>query len=103
MTVLGGFHGTLFTDGYQVYQMLDGVQNANCWAHVRRPFTTIMTNDVTARQFVHLIDQLFVIEQGLTKATPERRMAVRLEKSKPTIDEFWQLIAKTHALPKSQL
>lgn len=103
MTVLGGFQGTLFTDGYQVYQMLDGVQHVNCWVHVRRSFTTIMTSHETARQFVHLIDQLFVIEQGLTKATAERRMAVRLEKSKPIVDKFWQLITTTHALPKSQL
>ena len=35
---LNGFKGILVTDGYSLYNNIEGVTYAECWAHVRRYF-----------------------------------------------------------------
>lgn len=108
---LKGYEGLLHTDGYQVYHNLPpGITVIGCWAHVRRRFEQIIKNmsrgkrkDSDAQTALDYIGALFVLEKKFADLTPEKRMAARLEESKPVSDAFFAWAAGLGALPKSPL
>jgi transposase len=67
--LLGGYHGTVVTDGYYVYQRLrdqpgTDFRLAFCWSHVRRGFLEASPSYREARAVVALIDELFAVERA---------------------------------------
>jgi len=109
---LGHFEGILQSDGYAAYDHLGGAKivHAACWAHARRKFfqaVELNPKDQQAISIVAQMDKLFEIEAEAREESlsPEARHAMRLEKSKPLLDEIKSQIetARSGALPKSVL
>ncbi len=120
---LQGFRGTLHADGYQVYDSLEAVRVAGCWAHARRGFDEARRSmkslpaAAKARTPEHrgleFCNDLFAIERKAAQQAKERgqgldaaaRLAYRREKSAPKLEEFhqWLLAQSTTVRPKSAL
>jgi transposase len=109
---LGNFEGILQTDGYAAYDHVGGpkIVHAACWAHARRKFfqaVELNPKDQRAIAIVAQMDALFEIEAQARQGalSPEARLSLRLEKSKPLVDEIKSRIetARAAALPKSLL
>jgi len=109
---LGHFEGILQSDGYAAYDQVGGAKivHAACWAHARRKFfqaVELNPKDQQAISIVAQMDKLFEIEAAAREESlsPEARHAMRLEKSKPLLDEIKAQIetARSGALPKSVL
>jgi transposase len=88
---LGKFRGTLQADAYagfnQLYQ--DGrIQQASCWAHVRRHFYDLEQAHASpvAREALARIGALYAIEEQIRGKPPDQRRAVRQVQSKPLLD-----------------
>jgi transposase len=109
---LGNFEGILQSDGYGAYDHVGGagIVHAACWAHARRKFfeaVKLNPKDQTSIRIVAQIDELFAVDaqarqEGLTQSD---RQLLRLEKSKPLVDQIKTAIQATRAdaLPKSAL
>lgn len=109
---LGNFEGILQSDGYGAYNHVGGagIVHAACWAHARRKFfeaVKLNPKDQTSIRIVAQIDELFAIDaqarqEGLTQTD---RQLLRLEKSKPLVDQIKTSIQaiRADALPKSAL
>ena len=83
---LGGFEGTLLTDGYSAYDSLPDVILANCMAHARRKFDeAAATSPIIAAQVIVLIGKLYQIESECASLDADARRAVRQEKSAPIL------------------
>jgi transposase len=89
------FRGTLQADGYagfdQIYEM-GQIQEAACWAHVRRKFYDIEVahKSAAAREALERIAALYGIEKEIHGRTPEERCAVRNERSRPLLESLKQ-------------
>ena len=109
---LGNFEGILQSDGYGAYDQIggEGIVHAACWAHARRKFfdaVKLNPKDQTSIQIVAQMNELFAIDAkardgGLSQID---RHLLRLEKSKPLLDQIKAAIeaARAAALPKSAL
>ena len=109
---LGNFAGILQSDGYGAYDQIggEGIVHAACWAHARRKFfdaVKLNPKDQTSIQIVAQMNELFAIDAkardgGLSQID---RHLLRLEKSKPLLDQIKAAIeaARAAALPKSAL
>lgn len=96
---LEGFKGTIITDGYQGYNHIEGVTHAYCWAHVRRKFRDSLPDDLEniqdalAKTAMDKIAKLFSIEKEIENKTPDEKVKIRQEKSKPLLDDFFSWCA----------
>ena len=107
---LQGFHGTIQTDAYEVYESLLKVigtlKRIGCLAHSRRKFYQAMRQgDVQAVWFILRLRDLYRIERLTREMTPEERHRLRQEHA-PAIWESIRLKAhelKPKLLPKSTL
>ena len=109
---LSNFEGILQSDGYRAYDQIggEGIVHAACWAHARRKFfdaVKLNPKDQTSIQIVAQMNELFAIDAkardgGLSQID---RHLLRLEKSKPLLDQIKAAIeaARAAALPKSAL
>jgi len=95
--LLGGFSGTLLSDGYDAYDRFasrrDEVTHALCWAHTRRNF--VKAEDVEPDRVAQALDrirQLYEHEEVIRNKGMEgaAKRQVRAEKSKPVVDRFFQ-------------
>lgn len=110
---LAGFRGYLHVDGYPGYHKVAGATLVGCWAHARRKFDEALKalpDDkqkaaVTAREGLEFCNRLFVIERDIKDASPEERLKVRTERSRPVVDAFlaWLRTQRPRVLPKSTL
>jgi transposase len=109
---LGNFEGILQSDGYAAYDHVGGPKlvHAACWAHARRKFfqaVELNAQDQRAIGIVAQMDELFGIDEKAREEalSPEDRHTLRLEKSKPLLEEIKSRIeaARADALPKSVL
>jgi transposase len=94
------FRGTLQADAYagfnQLYQ--DGrIQQAACWAHVRRKFYDLeqMHASPVAREALERIGALYSIEDQIRGEPPDQRCEVRQAQSKPLLDSLRQWFETT--------
>jgi hypothetical protein len=110
-TKLAGFQGYLTADAYVAYERIGalwpGVFKASCWVHGRRKFEAchhLGATDQTKTALAYF-RQLFDIEDQYRTAGAERRLAARVEKSKPIVDSFheWLESERLRQLPKSKL
>ena len=94
MALLKDFKGAIQSDGYDVYEHFDGLEDKTmlgCWAHARRKFVEAKgENDRAASEALVYIGDLYHIETLAKESgmNPEQRMALRKEKAYPQIRKF---------------
>ena len=111
--ILHEFKGYLQTDGYKGYDWVDDNPNLThlgCMAHARRPFAELVKLAKTtgkSHRAVAYFQKLYAIEKIAREGnyTSEQRYVLRLEKSKPILDEMkiWLEESLRHAVPQSKL
>ena len=68
----GKYIGYLMCDGYAGYNVFSGKRLA-CWAHVRRKFFNIASDNANAKNVLKLINKLYKIERRLSKEKDENK------------------------------
>jgi transposase len=103
---LRDFHGILQADGYAGFNRIyetGRVQEAACWAHVRRKFFDLHQAHASplAAEALSRIGQLYGIESEIRGRSPDERQAVRQTRSRPLLESLhdW-LRASLGKLPK---
>jgi transposase len=96
---LSTFSGTLQADGYAGFHHLyEGgkIQEAACWAHVRRKFYDIQvaTNSAIATEAVERIGALYEIEREIRGKPPATRCEVRQARARPLVNELHGWLSK---------
>jgi hypothetical protein len=98
--LLANYEGYLTCDGYSVYDAIAKQVNINltgCFAHVRRKFDSAVkiakkngkkAADTLALKALEIIAKLYAIEEELKGASPDEKLKVRQEKSKPIVEEL---------------
>ncbi len=119
--MLGGWSGTLITDGYAAYGEVsreNGIRRAGCWAHARRRFKEALDLKIVdaAAVLVH-IQRLFWLERAMkrrvasakqmTAELTELRCRIRPNRSRVVIDRIYRAAgdvdSKRTTMPKSKL
>lgn len=90
---LTSFAGTLQADGYAGYDqlyLLRPIQEAACWAHVRRKFYDLEQAHASpiAAEAIRRIAQLYVIESAVRGKPPDERRSARQHHARPLLDDF---------------
>lgn len=90
---LAGFKGILQVDGYAGYRPLaesGNIELAFCWAHVRRRFYELAVAGPApiASEALERIAKLYAIESDIRGKNAEERHAIRLQRTKPLIDDL---------------
>jgi len=106
---LSSFTGVLQADAYAGFDRLYGekIQEAACWAHVRRKFYDIhvaLTSPIAA-EALDRIGRLYAIEAEIRGQLPEERRRVRLARAGPELEALhaWLHAILTTLSKKSEL
>jgi transposase len=94
------FCGTLQADAYAGFHHLyDGghIQEAACWAHVRRKFYELQVAHASplAAEALKRIAELYAIEGEIRGRPPDERLAQRSSRARPLLDSFHQWLETT--------
>ncbi len=92
---LNGFHGFLQADGYAGFNHIyekGAIQEAGCWAHVRRKFFDLQQAHASplAAEAIARIGQLYGIETEIRTRSPAERREVRQARARPLLDSLHQ-------------
>lgn len=92
---LNGFHGFLQADGYAGFNRIyekGAIQEASCWAHVRRKFFDLQQahSSPVAGEAIERIGQLYGIEAEIRGRSPDERREVRQARARPLLDSLEQ-------------
>jgi len=92
---LRGFHGILQADAYAGFQQLyekGQIQEAACWAHVRRKFYDIHLAHASplAAEALERIAALYGIEKEIRGRPPEERKEIRQTRARPLLESLRQ-------------
>ena len=110
--VLGGTQGVLVVDGYTGYNNVtdpEGRARGGCWSHLRRKlFEAQAMTPAEVDVGLTNIRGLFLVEHEATAVDivgTAEHLALRQEKSKPRVEEFFQWAVETSSqtLPKGPL
>ena len=87
------FRGVLQADAYAGFNQLyeDGrIQEAACWAHVRRKFYDLQVahKSPVAREALERIAALYAIESAIRGRPPDERREVRQARARPLLESF---------------
>jgi transposase len=90
---LGEFRGVLQADAYAGFNHLyeDGrIQEAACWAHVRRKFYDLQVahHSPVAQEALERIAALYAIEREIRGRPPHERREVRQARARPVLDSL---------------
>jgi transposase len=97
---LSHFTGTLQADGYagfdQIYEA-GRIQEAACWAHVRRKFYDLQVahKSPVAVEAIERIARLYAIEKEISGRLPEERRETRNRRSRPLLESLKQWLEET--------
>jgi transposase len=97
---LSHFTGTLQADGYagfdQIYEA-GRIQEAACWAHVRRKFydLQIAHKSPVAVEAIERIAELYAIEKEITGRLPDERREIRNTRSRPLLESLKRWLEET--------
>src|SRR5271155_284120 len=97
---LSDFSGTLQADGYagfdQIYEA-GRIQEAACWAHVRRKFydLEVAHKSPVAAEALQRIAALYAIEKEIRGRPPDERREVRNTRSRPLLESLKQWFEET--------
>ena len=99
---LRGFRGTLQADAYAGFHHLyEGglIQEAACWAHVRRKFYELHLAHASpiAAEAMKRIAELYAIEGEIRGRPPEERLALRSSRTRPLLESLDQWLQSTLA------
>lgn len=107
---LATFKGTLQADAYAGFNRLyesGNVQEAACWAHVRRKLFDIQQANASplASQALERIAQLYAVENEIRGRPPDERKQVRQARSRPLIAALheWMRITLAKVSRKSDI
>lgn len=91
--LLAGYKGYLVADAHSVYLHLyetGEVIEVGCWSHLRRYLCKALATDgPRATHALSLIQQLFKLERGWGTTSPEEKLRLRLQHSKPIVDTYF--------------
>jgi hypothetical protein len=87
------FHGILQADAYAGFQQLYAsgrMQEAACWAHVRRKFYDLQRAHASplASEALERIGALYAIEREIRGRPPDQRQQVRQARAKPLLESL---------------
>jgi transposase len=97
---LRSFTGSLQADGYagfdHVYET-GRIQEAACWAHVRRKFYDLLEahKSQTATTALERIAELYAVEEEIRRRPAEHRRAIRNLRSRPSLESLNQSLEET--------
>lgn len=99
---LSEFRGTLQADGYAGFNRLyeDGrIQEAACWAHVRRKFYDLHQAHASplAAEALERIGQLYGIEKEIRGRSPDERREIRQARARPLVESLHEWLQTTLA------
>jgi transposase len=99
---LSSFTGTLQADGYAGFQRLyEGgqIQEAACWAHVRRKFFDLNQAHASpiASEALSRIGQMYGIESEIRGRSPDERLQVRQARTRPLLEQMYGWLHATSA------
>jgi transposase len=106
---LASFAGVLQADAYAGFDRLYGerIQEAACWAHVRRKFYDlhVALASPVAAEALERIGRLYQIEEQIRGRPPDERQGVRQARAGPELDSFhaWLHTTLTTLSKKSEL
>src|SRR5258706_481942 len=97
---LSKFKGTLQADAYAGYeQIYEGgrIQEAACWAHVRRKFYDIQVahKSPVAAETLERIGALYAVESDINGRLPEESREIRNTRSRPLLESLKQWLEET--------
>jgi transposase len=97
---LSNFTGTLQADGYAGFDRIydaGRIQEAACWAHVRRKFFDLMAahKSPVAAEALERICALYAIEKEIRGRSPEQRREVRNQQAQPRLESLKQWLETT--------
>ena len=97
---LSGFTGTLQADGYAGFQRLyEGgqIEEAACWAHVRRKFFDLDQAHASpvASEALTRIGQMYGIESEIRGRPPDERLQIRQTRTRPLLDQMHRWLQTT--------
>jgi transposase len=97
---LSKFIGTLQADAYAGYERVyEGgrIQEAACWAHVRRKFYDLLVahKSPVAAEAVKRIAELYAIEEEIRGRPPDERLEMRKVRSRPLLESLKQWFEET--------
>src|SRR6516225_11377885 len=97
---LSTFQGTLQADGYAGFEQLYAsgkIQEAACWAHVRRKFYDLQEahQSPVAIEALERIAGLYAVENDIRGRAPEERREIRKARSRPQLESLKQWLEET--------
>src|SRR5450631_2482097 len=97
---LGNFTGTLQADGYAGFDAVyetGRIQEAACWAHVRRKFYDLHVahKSPVAAEAIERIAALYAIEKEIRGHPADQRRQVRNAQARPLLDSLKQWLEET--------
>jgi transposase len=97
---LRNFTGTLQADGYAGFDQIytaGRVQEAACWAHVRRKFydLEVAHKSPVAAEALERIAELYAIEKEIRGRPPDERREVRNTRSRPLLESLKEWLEET--------
>jgi len=100
--LLGGYAGTLVTDGYEAYRQYAAksadVCHAACWVHTRRGFDKALVSDRDlADEALQQLADLYEVEEKQRHLAPEKLQAQRALHSKPIVENFFAWLRTVQA------
>ena len=100
---LRSFRGTLQADAYAGFHHLyEGgrIQEAACWAHVRRKFYDLQVAHASplAAEALKRIAELYAIESEIRGRPPEERLQIRITRARALLDSLHQWLQSTLAV-----
>ncbi len=108
--LLKGYEGVVMSDAYAAYDVVaragPKIQQAHCWAHVRRKYIEIEDHHPEAcGQVLDLIGELYGIEKGVPDSDDalELRARVRDERSRPIVAAIREWAFSQRSSPRSAL
>jgi transposase len=98
-THLKDFSGILQADGYAGFHHLydtGSIQEAACWAHVRRKFYDIVSahKSAIASEAIDRIASLYAIESEVRGKPPDKRREIRQSRARPLLDDLRSWLEK---------
>jgi transposase len=97
---LKNYQGILQADGYAGFNRLyekGGIQEAGCWAHVRRKYHDLYQahRSPVAKEALERIGQLYGIEKEIRGRSPAERREARQARSRPLLDSLFVWLKAT--------
>jgi len=97
---LSKFQGTLQADGYAGFEQIYAagkIQEAACWAHVRRKFYDLQEahKSPVAIEALERIAGLYAVETDIRGRSPEQRREIRNLRSRPLLESLKQWLEET--------